>query len=82
MPIFTRTIGIDYSVAETPTASLKGLRVYMADGDRLPLEVPPRRARAWTRKGIAEWLVERLAEDVPTLVGIRTVMSHSKAVPA
>ena len=24
----------------------------------------------WTRKGIAEWLVERLAEDVPTLVGI------------
>ena len=33
-----------------------------------------RRRRAprkyWTRKGIAEWLVERLAEDVPTLVGI------------
>ncbi|MGL4440044.1 MAG: DUF262 domain-containing protein [Bosea sp. (in: a-proteobacteria)] len=24
----------------------------------------------WTRRGIAEWLVERLAEDVPTLVGI------------
>jgi hypothetical protein len=39
-------------------------------------------AVAVTRKGIAEWLVERLAEDVPTLVGIRTVMSHSKAVPA
>ena len=33
-----------------------------------------RRRRAprkyWTRKGIAEWLVERLAEDAPTLVGI------------
>lgn len=82
MPIFTRTIGIDYSVAETPTASLKGLRVYMADGDRLPLEVPPRRARAWTRKGIAEWLVERLAEDVPTLVGIRTVMSRDSFLAA
>ena len=41
MPIFTRTIGIDYSGAETPTASLKGLRVYMANDDRLSVEVPP-----------------------------------------
>jgi ATP-dependent DNA ligase len=24
----------------------------------------------WTRRGIAEWLVERLSEDTPTLVGI------------
>ena len=72
MPIFTRTIGIDYSGAETPTASLKGLRVYMANDDRLPVEVPPPSSprKYWTRKGIAEWLVERLAEDVPTLVGI------------
>lgn len=72
MPIFTRTIGIDYSGAETPTASLKGLRVYMADRDRLPVEVaPPSSPRKyWTRKGIAEWLVEQLAEGVPTLVGI------------
>jgi len=34
----------------------------------------PRRAsrpqKYWSRRGIAEWLVERLAEDVPTLVGI------------
>ncbi|MBM4073506.1 MAG: hypothetical protein FJ271_31975, partial [Planctomycetes bacterium] len=29
MPVFARTIGIDYSGAETPTASLKGLRAYM-----------------------------------------------------
>ena len=31
MPAFTEYIGIDYSGAQTPTASLKGLRVYMAD---------------------------------------------------
>ena len=39
---------------------------------RLPVEVPPPSSprKYWTRKGIAEWLVERLAEDVPTLVGI------------
>ena len=38
MPAFARHIGIDYSGAETPTASLKGLRVYMTDGDGSPAE--------------------------------------------
>ena len=72
MPAFDRHIGIDYSGADTPTASLKGLRVYLAEGDRLPVEVrpPPSPRKYWTRKGIAEWLVERLAEDLTTLVGI------------
>ena len=72
MPAFARHIGIDYSGAETPTASLKGLRVYMAEDDAAPVEVlpPPSPRKYWTRKGIAEWLVERLAEDAPTLVGI------------
>jgi hypothetical protein len=72
MPAFDRYIGIDYSGAETPTASLKGLRVYMAEGGVLPVEVapPPSLRKYWTRKGVAEWLVERLAENIPTLVGI------------
>ena len=71
-PAFARTIGIDYSGAETPTASLKGLRVYLAEGDAPPVEVPPPPSsrKYWTRKGLAEWLVERLAENAPTLVGI------------
>ena len=72
MSAFALTIGIDYSGAETPTASLRSLRAYLAEGDGLPVEVPqPLSPRTyWTRKGIAEWLVERLAEDVATLVGI------------
>jgi hypothetical protein len=72
LPAFDRHIGIDYSGAETPTASLMGLRVYMAEGDAQPVEVPPPPSprKYWTRKGAAEWLVERLAEGVPTLVGI------------
>ncbi len=41
MPALAVTIGIDYSGAETPTASLKGLRVYMANGDGHRIEVPP-----------------------------------------
>ena len=41
-------------------------------GDGPPAEVhpPPSPRKFWTRKGVAHWLVERLAEDTPTLVGI------------
>lgn len=71
MTQFSCYIGIDYSGAETPNASLKGLRVYQASRDAPAAEVPPPSPRKyWTRRGIAEWLAERLAEDVPTLVGI------------
>jgi hypothetical protein len=70
--MFRPYIGIDCSGAETPTASLRGLRVYLAEGGALPVEVlpPPSPRKYWSRRGIAEWLVERLAEDAPTLVGI------------
>ena len=80
MTIFARYVGIDYSGAETPTASLKGLRVYRAEGDRSPVEVlpPPSARKYWTRKGLAEWLVEYLPEDAPTLVGIDHAFSFPK----
>ena len=72
MLAFARYVGIDYSGAETPTAGLKGLRIYAADRASPHVEVipPPGARKYWTRRGIAEWLVERLAEDTPTLVGI------------
>lgn len=69
---FVRYIGIDYSGAQTPTSSLKGLRVYVADRKNLPVEVqpPPSPRKYWTRRDIAEWLLEKLHEDQPTIVGI------------
>lgn len=72
LPTFARYIGIDYSGAEVPTAGLKGLRVYEARPDGLPVEVPPPPSpkRYWTRKGIAHWLTQELSGDAPTLVGI------------
>jgi hypothetical protein len=71
-PAFDRYIGIDYSGAQTPTSSLKGLRVYVADRVSPPVEVQPQPGarKYWTRRGIAEWLVQQLSEDRPTLVGI------------
>ena len=72
MPLFQRYIGIDYSGAETPTSSLTGLRVYEADRLTEPREVqPPQSPRKyWTRRGIAEWLVEQLSGELPMLIGI------------
>jgi hypothetical protein len=70
--LFSRYIGIDYSGAKDPNASLKGLRVYQAEKNNLPIEVqpPPSTRKYWTRRGIAEWLIEILQDDIPTLVGI------------
>jgi hypothetical protein len=72
MSAFARYVGIDYSGAETPTASLRGLRLHMVEGDAPPAEMPPPPSprKYWTRRGISEWLIERLAEDTPALVGI------------
>lgn len=69
---FDRYIGIDYSGAETAESSLKGLRVYFAaaDGDPQEMQPPPSPRKYWTRRGIAEWLVEQLSRDTPALVGI------------
>jgi len=71
-PAFDRYIGIDYSGAQTPTSSLKGLRIYMADRASPPAEVlpPPSPRKYWTRRGIAEWLVLRLSEEQWSLDGI------------
>lgn len=39
--MFDRIFGIDCSGAETPTAGLSALRVYLAENDAPPVEVPP-----------------------------------------
>jgi hypothetical protein len=72
MPQFERYIGIDYSGAVTSESSCKGLRVYVAEGSGTPEQIqPPSSPRLyWTRRGLAEWLCNKLADDIPTLVGI------------
>ena len=71
MPAFTRYIGIHYSGAEIPDEPLPYFSVYLGEGDWKPLEVAPVPAhKHWSRNGIAAWLVERLEEGTPTLIGI------------
>jgi hypothetical protein len=73
--LFQRYIGIDYSGAKTPAASLKGLRVYVAGRHSPPREVQPAPRRYWTRRDLAQWIVERLREPNPTIVGIDNAFS-------
>ena len=74
IPSFASYIGIDCSGAETPHSSLPGLRVYMAEGDALPIEVlsPPSPRKYWTRRCVAKWLVEQLGQHRPTPIDRRS----------
>jgi hypothetical protein len=50
------------------------LRVYLAEGDGLPIEVQPAPfpRKYWTRRGVAEWLVEQLGQHRPTPIDRRS----------
>src|ERR1035437_9454697 len=81
MPQLIRYIGIDYSGAETPESSCKGLRVYVVEGSGTPEPTPPPPSprRYWTRRGLAEWLCNELGGETPTIVGIDHAFSFPLA---
>jgi len=60
------------AVGIEPTASPVCRERYPAERGVTPVEVapPPSPRKYWTRCGIANWLMEKLTEDAPTLVGI------------
>jgi hypothetical protein len=78
MPLFHRYIGIDYSGASAPSAPLQGLQVFVADRTSEPAqqESPHPRTWKWDRQRLASWLLERLLEDAPTIVGIDHAFSY------
>jgi hypothetical protein len=81
LSLFQRYLGIDCSGAESPDSSCKGLRVYVAEGSGEPIQVqpPPSPRRYWTRRGLAEWLCEKLGDEAPTIVGIDHAFSFPLA---
>ncbi len=71
MPYFSRYIGIDYSGAQSPENHLTGLRIYAATPEEEPEEILPLgQKKYWSRRGVAEWLVEQLRDGPPTILGI------------
>lgn len=81
MNLFHHYIGIDYSGAQTPTSSLKGLRVYAAStaSESVEVQPPPSPRKYWTRREVAEWLVSSLRGAEPTIVGIDHAFSFPLA---
>jgi hypothetical protein len=68
---FSRYIGIDYSGAKSPACGLRGLRVFLATPADAPREIHPTgRQKHWSRRAVAEWLLEILDDMVPTQIGI------------
>lgn len=69
---FERYVGIDYSGAEVPEARLPVIRVFLATPSGPPEEVRPATTPRfnWSRKELAAWIVERLQEPWPTILGI------------
>jgi hypothetical protein len=70
--LFERYVGVDYSGAQTPEASLSGLRAYVTESANLPEETKPPAGtkKYWTRCSIAQWLCTELSKSTPTIVGI------------
>jgi len=69
----SKRLADEYALFVGAAACLKGLRVYLAEGDTPPVELlrPPSLKKYWTRRCIAEWLVDRLSEDSLTLAGMK-----------
>lgn len=74
---FARYVGIDYSGARSAADGLPGLRVYLAETGSKAREVMPAHGKYFSRRGIHDWLLERLAEPMATLVGV----DHSFSFP-
>lgn len=73
---FDLFIGIDYSGAETPSARLRGLQVYTARPDEPPRKEYGKavsnkgRPRNWSRRALAEWLIELVRQGTRFIAGI------------
>ncbi len=80
--MFQRYIGIDYSGAQTSEKRLRGLQVFEASEDLLPRKVTPPDAERigavnWTRREIAEWLIEIATQEDLFIAGI----DHAFSLP-
>lgn len=71
MPMFSRYVGIDYSGADFPHLANSGIQVYVATHQNPPEQQQRLDKRAnWSRKSLAQWLLNILGEPTPTIVGI------------
>jgi hypothetical protein len=73
--MFESHIGIDYSGRGTPTTRTSAIQVFQSCQRQEPLSVPSpagskTRVRNWCRKEVAIWLLEKIQNSPPLIVGI------------
>lgn len=82
MARFEEYIGIDYSGRRTPTTPMRAIHVYAAEEDHeIRRELEPDKG-LWSRRALAEWLLEKLSEDRPRrpkIVGIDHAFSFPQS---
>lgn len=73
--IFNLHIGVSYSGGGTPTSGLAGLQVYSSENGFGPIPVlspasSPKLFKNWSRKEIANWLIDLSRKEDRFIVGI------------
>ena len=81
MPSFERYLGIRYSGRKAPADRIREIRVFTAHEERSPyLETNGDAADGrWSRRELAEWLLARMTEGVPTVVGLDHAFSFPQS---
>src|SRR6476469_7818364 len=72
MPDFQQYIGVRYSGRKDPGDRIREIRVYVAREDHEPYreQNPSHENGLWSRRELAEWLLEQITAGDPVVVGL------------
>ncbi|HEX2641553.1 MAG TPA: hypothetical protein VHU81_01070 [Thermoanaerobaculia bacterium] len=72
MPDFQQYIGVRYSGRKDPGDRIREIRVYVSHEDHEPYREgnPSHENGLWSRRELAEWLLERITEGPPVVIGL------------
>ena len=72
MPDFQQYIGVRYSGRKDPGDPISSIKVFSAVEDHEPIQErnPGHASGRWSRRDLAEWLLEQLTGSEPVIVGI------------
>jgi hypothetical protein len=81
MPEFQHYIGVRYSGRKNPGSRIREIKVFIAIEDHEPFQEknPSDGYGRWSRRELAEWLLERLTADERTVVGLDHAFSFPQS---
>jgi hypothetical protein len=81
MPEFQQYVGIRYSGRKGPGDPIRELRVFAAREDHAPFQEPngSHGSSRWSRRDLAEWLLAKITEGEPVIVGLDHAFSFPQS---